>query len=498
VPRNRQHIDGLLAKSRAARDPARRYVDVCIAFRLKDGPDAGKTSPPHGYVWDKLLGCPAGWYDHDTDEWIGQELAGKPHIIEIADQSFDFVTDWESTIILAEGGRRSGKTTGSLAPKLILALIAFIAKPGEVLSPTYRQSNNVKTALKKLTPAHWWIQENKSEHVLTFINGSQVKFLSADNPDSARSEGVAWGAYDERQDIGDEAAANAMLSTSEGGKDYIIFETATIKAELKDHHDALEANPKARIYPMDSYGNPFIDHQFLLDAEDLLDEDMREMEIHGRWPKLKKRIYWTFNELAHVKAYPLAGRKDITRELLSSWFDFHSSSENQPYIISVDPPNSAVAWRYYDDDTLHAVDEIISNLDDKGGIERLAKLAKERWGTGVVIFDPHETGYDKDAKKWFRQQGFRCASVKRMKQEYKYTAVRARQERDKLIVDPHCRYLKETWEKHQLLDNGKVDKVTKHKGTDIELVHIGDAAAYCVYKFFPASYNYSKNEKKAA
>ena len=412
-------------------------------------------------------------------------------------------------MILAEGGRRSGKTTGSLAPKIILAAILCAGLPGEVLSPTYRQSMNVWRAVLKLSPHAWWIGKHKTDRVLTLANGSTVRLLSADREDSARSEGVAWGAYDERQDISEEAAANAFLSTSEGGEDFQIFETATIKPELEEHHEKVEASSKGKIYSMDSYGNPFTNHTFLDDASEFLDEDTIEREIRGRWPKLKGRIYPQFAKDDHVRPYPvvyLHAPEPATAAVLFDKYNYRTE-DGDPFLVSVDPPHSAVLWKFYADGTMHAVDEVVVGLEgtDKidGGVEILAQLCAQRTGPalGVVIIDPHETEYDHDCRVYFGQQRFRIAAVPRMLQEYKLTAVRARLEKRKLLVSPRCKFYAEVLGKHKRDENtNRPDKRQTYKGKKIQLVHLGDAGAYGVYKHFPPPRkdDWEKLEKKAA
>ena len=407
-------------------------------------------------------------------------------------------------MILGEGGRRSGKTTGSLAPKAIIALIIFAGLPGEVLSPTYRQSMNVWIALLKLTPTAWWISKHKTDRILTLVNGSSVKLLSADRDDSARSEGVAWGAYDERQDIGEAAAANAFLSTSEGGKHFLIFETATIKPELREHHDRVMASDKGIVYSMSSYGNPFIAHDFLDDASEFLDETTIDREIRGKWPELQRRVYPRFRVVDHVRSYPIRFKQDATAAWLFERFDYRADT-GDPFFISIDPPRHAVLWKIYEDGTLHAVDEVVIGADGTEGIDGdvkdLARACAARCGSGrgVVIFDPHESRFDKDCKKYFRGLLFRVAFVKRMRQEYKLTAVRSRIEKSKLFVDPRCRFYAETLEKHQRDEKtNQPDKRTMHQGTKIQLVHIGDAGAYGIYKLFPAKVDYEKKEKDQA
>lgn len=440
----------------------------------------------------------------------GRGWTGEPpkhiHTIRVSAQSLEYVMDWEHSMILAEGGRRSGKTTGSLAPKIIIALLCFASLPGEVLSPTYRQSMNVWRAVLKLTPRSWWTMLHRTDRVMELANGSTVRLLSADREDSARSEGVAWGAYDERQDISEAAAANAFLSTSEGGSEFSIFETATIKAELREHHDRVVESKHGRVYTMDSYGNPFISHDFLDRASEFMDSTLIDQEIHAKWPELIGRVYPRFREDDHVRSYPVAGRKDVTADVLFDRFDFRPRVEGSPCRLwGIDPPHTAVGFAIYDDDTMHAVDEIIIGSDGTGGdCSDLATAIAARSPNSVVVIDPHEAKYDKDLRKYLWRERLKLVALKRMGVEYKLTAVRSRIEKGKLLVDPSCRFYAQTLMAHQY-KKGKVDKdaeynrtKTQHAaGVSIRMVHAGDAGAFAIYKLWPAKVEWEREEKAA-
>lgn len=500
MPRNRGHSRALLRRSRAARDPARRYVDLAIQFRVEDGPDAGLLTRPFGGVWDKRRGEYAGIWDPDADGWVGR-VPERIHVVPVAAQSLEFIVDFDHTLILALGGRRSGKTTGSLAPKIVVLLLCLVGLPGEVLSPTYRQARNVWKAVLKITPRAWWTHLHKTEHRMELINGSSVTLLSADNEDSARSEGVAWGAYDERQDIPEEAAANAFLSTSEGGGHVYVFETGTIKPELREHYDRLMASPHARVYRMRSRGNPFISHQLFDMAEQLLDAATVKRELEAEWPDPIGRCYSTYDEGLH-KRDSLHGFEDITAAYCAEHWDMPAYGPGAGhFIIGVDPPHHATVNVIYRDEISHTIDEIVIGADGRDGdVRDLAKRCAERCGgkRGVVIFDPHESHWDDDVRKYFKNEGFRIVNMKRVSVELRLTAARARFEHLRHFVASRCVLLREAL-RDQLYVNGKPDKMTKSKIVEtMSMDHIADALGYFLYKCWPAKIDYEKLERMAA
>lgn len=407
------------------------------------------------------------------------------HTVLVSEQSVGYIEDFESAIALALGGRRSGKTTGSLAPKILICVLLFAGLAGEVLSPTYRQAHNVWRAVLRLSPRNWWSALLKTEHRMECINGSSVQLLSADRKDSARSEGVAWGAYDERQDIPEEAFGNALMSTSEGGDAPVMFETATIKASLRAHYDALMQSGMGSVYVMRSRGNPFINHRVFDIAEEFLDKATIERELESKWPELVGRCYYPFQRDTHVVRWPIKGLRDITQPFSEDKF----GRGGYEWLIGLDPPRHAVVCKIYEGELLHVAREVVAT----GGDVRLcARRCREAIGSGrgLVVSDPHETHWDGDVRRYFGSEGFSFGGMRRLEPEYRLTAVRSRMERRAiyplLVVDPSCVHLIESLAE-QVYVNGRPDKSTPSKITpEFTLDHSPDGLGYLVYRLWPA------------
>jgi hypothetical protein len=395
-----------------------------------------------------------------------------------------------------------------LAPKILILLIMFVGLPGCVLSPTYRQSMNVWRALIKISPKNIWAEKNKSERRLKTVMGSEVVLLSADRDDSSRSEGCAWQVNDERQDISEEAAGNAELSASEakGQAAHIVVETATIKPELRKHFEKVQKSSKGAVYYMDSYGNPFIDTSFLDDAKEFLDEERIDREIHARWPELVGHCYDKYDDTFHGQDYPVAHWRDYTRAVSLERWDFPAE-----HIVAVDPPGHAVIAKLGQiapprgaviDEVAHIIGEEVIGADGRSGdIRDLAARCRGAVGSApaVVIFDPHETGWDDDCRKYFKNEHFKILMMPRVLIEYRLTSVRARLQRNRLFVSTKCRHLRESL-RDQLYDatTHKPDKKTPSKITPLwTLDHPVDALGYFCTKLWPAKVDYEKLEAEA-
>lgn len=496
-----------------------------IRFEVADGANAGQRTRPYGGVYDTQANNGAGEFvsawDPETSTWIdprsGQPAERKPdgrriRNLKISQQQLPFVTDFFHKVCMALGGRRSGKTA-ALGAKIAVLLIVFSCVQGCVLSPTYRQSKNAWKAVLRAVPVSWVIEKHRTERRITIANNASVIFLSADRDDSSRSEGCGWVMLDERQDVSEEAFSNAYLSASEGGGYYHISETATVKPELRPHHDKVEAGTKSVVYRMRSRGNPFISHDLFDDAEEMLDSETIAAELEAQWPDLFGRIFAGWDASLHVSSWPARDRKDATAAILGDRFDLPSWGDGSPkWYISIDPPGTAGLYKLYDDDTLHLVHEVLIGADGaSGGIEDLARRVHGLVGNDVcvVVQDPHEHKWDIDVIRHFRklaQRQFRFTSLRPLPVIYKHASVRARARRGKLLVDPRCPHAIEVLEKHQYRDDGSgradkkqtYSKSHQRESKRIQLVHLGDVLGYGCYKLFPTKLDYEKLEKDAA
>lgn len=504
-------------------DPSTRYADLAIRFRIEDGDDAGCLTHGYGGIWDRDLSPRDGYcttWDPQRQLYVPRTSASpdtSPKISRVSAQATPLVADIWTRTTLALGGRRSGKSYGA-AQKCAVLVVRFPGRPGMVLSPTYRQAKNVFKHVLRVVPREWllpgklgvrWSNEAKELH---FVNGASIVFRTADNAEGCRSDGAAWLLVDEWQDVSDEAYDNAHSSLSEGGDDYLIVITATIKPELRARYDRLkdiETNSVglSKIIRMRSRGNPFIGHAMFDEAAMFMDATRIEQEHDAIWPELVGRIYWPFQD-DHVQAFPLEGREDATSAILHEQFGGPPSYDEKAFqfFISVDPPHSAAIWKLYDDRSMHLVHEVLVGADGVGGdVRTLSERCKAiTSGRAVIVRDPHDRGYDNDMRKYFNWA--RNATLRRIAPEYRITSMRAQMGRGNIYVSPDCPHAIEVLKRHQYKQNapGQPDKFQAYershqKGSKrIQLVHLADAMGYGVYKMHPAKYEYEAHETEKA
>ena len=513
MPRNygpRQQ--NLLARYDALMDPDRQYLPMVLQMRVRDGERAGALTRKYGGVWDRDANRGAGEYAGYYDAW-GRWTGDYPEPVKVAvrdvsEQQLPYIQDFDHRVVLAEGARRSGKSA-ALGPKVIICCLYFPHCKGVLMSPTFRQGWNPWDHIRRFMPREWLLPGtfgiNKTDKRMRLINGAEIILLHAHDDDAARSEGCAWLALDERQDIREGAAANAFLSMSEGGDDFTTFETATIKHELREHHDAVAKAKDGAIYRMTSRGNPFISHRMFDLAEKMLDKATIQRELEAKWPDLVGRIYYPFVADDMVREFPADELEDITAAFCADRYGTPSWGDTQANnLIFVDPPWHAIVCRMVSDPQgrryLHAIDEVIVGLDAmKGDVKSLAAACKSRHPGGVVVRDPHDMHHGRDCDKYFKNQGYWLRHMSKVNPEYRFTAVRARMEAGRTLFDPRCRHLIECLNLQQYKEgSSKPDKTIKSRITPHFTVdHPGDAYGYGVYKIWPAKYGewYAENEE---
>ncbi len=494
---------------------------MVMRFRLKDGPHAGTLTRGYGGTWKTDAHRGAGEYIGFYDQhgcWVGvrggdpgpEPGPGRCHVVEISHQQWPYIWDFTNVEVMAEGARRSGKSF-ALAPKAAISALYNPHKKGGLLGPTYRQIGNVWGHILKITPRHWLLPgrlgKNDTKKILRFINGVTIIMLHAYKDDASRSEGVAWWGIDERQDVGEGAWTNALLSTSEGGDHFHLFETATIKESLREHHDRLTAAPDCEIYRMSMLGNPFISKKLYSFASSMLDQAAIDRELHAQWPKLEGRCYYCFDKDAHVRDSIVDEHGEQLQDITAAYCaDKFGAPEVGPaaarHLIGVDPPRHAAVYKIYRGadglKIFHQIDEVIVD----GDIRDLSRQCWTHYPGGVVIRDPHDTSTgvlqkgkrgSPDADRYFQRAGgrlgYRMSHLRYVGVAFQLSAVNGRLERNALYLHSRCRHTIECYEKQVFTDDGKgrkPDKTIKSKITNTMTIdHSGDMTRYPIYRCFP-------------
>jgi len=387
-------------------------------------------------------------------------------------------------MLLGFGGRGSGKSH-AMAVWALCRVIGHVGHRLQLTSPTFKKTEILWWRIIHTLPSLDWLRPgregiSRSARELRFINGSVIRFFSADDPASLRGEDNDDAGIDERQEIGQAAVANVLFSLRRRA-DYRLRQIGTprVGTDFAEEHDRYRELPHAQVMRFSSFDNPFIPHDVFHHARLSLDERLYRQEVLAEWVPQNALVYWSFTVADNVRPWRSTD-KDCTRRFCLDRYRTVSD-----VIIGVDYPGHAVVYRVRDNDVLHAVDEVAFTANTSASVIGRELVAKGY--ARSLVFDDASGSYGSTAQspgRILRQMGFTCHHPKKNPHvEDRVNALSARIKTAageiKWFVDPKCRQLIRALE-IQTRVKGKPDKSLV--GVD----DILDAAGYPVVRLFPA------------
>ena len=150
------------------------------------------------------------------------------------------------------------------------------------LAPVYSQAVKILTQITDAVGGVPILKEaNKSEKVISFVNGSRIYFRSAEKPETIRGLSIDYLFADEAQDIHDDAMTKAVLPTlTAAGKKAIIAGTPKTKNWFHTYYvkgqDDNETDYKS--YHAPSSVSPYVSIDFLKEQERSLPPNIYRQE----------------------------------------------------------------------------------------------------------------------------------------------------------------------------------------------------------------------------
>ena len=179
-------------------------------------------------------------------------------------------------------GRQIGKTL------LLINMLLYygINKPRTTLlwvSPYYSMAVKVLSQILdaiEFTPITK--EANKSEKIISLVNGSRIYFRSAEKPETIRGLSIDYAFLDEAQDISDDAFNKAILPTlTAKGKKCLIAGTPKNKNWFYQYFQRNEENYNS--YTAPSSISPFVSEEFLEEQKLSLPPAIFEQEFEAKW-----------------------------------------------------------------------------------------------------------------------------------------------------------------------------------------------------------------------
>lgn len=177
---------------------------------------------------------------------------------------------------------------------------ACLEQPGEsgiITAPTYPMLRDAsRKEFFHWLPRYLIRDWNKSENNLTLVNGSEIAFRSADNPDSLRGPNRAWAWMDEPRNLRDRETfdivtaqlrrgrGNCWLTTTPAGIFHWMY-TLFVEAPL----------PKSQIINVIMEENPHTSPEFKARMRAQYTGAFARQELDAEWVSFEGRVYDNFS-----------------------------------------------------------------------------------------------------------------------------------------------------------------------------------------------------------
>ena len=201
-------------------------------------------------------------------------------------------------------GRQIGKTL------LLINMLLYygINKPKSTLlwvSPYYSMAIKVLSqiidAIEK-TPITK--EANKSEKIITLINGTRIYFRSAEKPETIRGLSVDYGFLDEAQDISDDAFNKAILPTlTAKGKKCLIAGTPKSKNWFYQYFQR-GGEEGYNSYTAPSSISPYVSKEFLQEQKQSLPPSIYEQEFEAQWQEGDGEVFSNIDGVSILGEWP--------------------------------------------------------------------------------------------------------------------------------------------------------------------------------------------------
>ncbi len=192
------------------------------------------------------------------------------------------------------GGIGSGKSHAGVV-KAILAASERVTL-GMVTAPTYPMLRDA-TLRMFLDLAGPLIKDfHKSEMMATMVNGSEVLFRSADNPDRLRGPNLHWWAGDEGALYGKDVWPIMIGRLRAGGRAGHAWVTTTPKGR----NWLYERQNEITIFRARTRDNPFLDTAFIASLEASYSGAFARQELEGEFVTFEGLVYEDFDRGRHA------------------------------------------------------------------------------------------------------------------------------------------------------------------------------------------------------
>jgi len=395
-----------LEELREATSAEGRYIDLCLVLRRQ------KTK-------ETLLWAGGRWDQIDRRFTAQEPESGQ--IIDLVESQVPF-TRWfdgwlhdyreglrrEISLVLNEGGRRGGKSFGSLACQ-VAALVDVPSSGGSstigwTISESFKKRDELEQWIAERIPKQWYQHWRAPEFRYEFVHGSILRNLSAQDPEDMRQGRADLLLYNEPQQMQATAVVNGMFGTADRGGLTILaanpprLQRGEWANTLRDA--ILNGDVEgAKCFTFYAKDNPAVDQPARARVGKIaaiIDPRSVQADDEGLWAPVGDRAYPKWSKKL-VEKVPTVGVRDITAEVLKRLtfvpYDFLGGADFQGR-----PHQAGGVLRVFegiDGPIIWLVDEIIV----EGTELHLSDHAYERGYTPeTLLWVPDASGSFQDAK----------------------------------------------------------------------------------------------------
>ena len=407
--------------------------------------------------------------------------------------------------LLLDGGRRGGKTDLAVKSGVTYA-VAAKRKWVWLISETEKKTRELAEVVRGMLPSGWYEHLGSPHFTFTLRNGSVIWLRSAHDPASLKTGRCDFGVLNEAQLIAKEAYTIVRAATADNGGLTVMAANPPelpIGFWLETWREGLVAGKvEAASFFLDARENPHVDHASLLALKEEVDERTFAREILGIWLPRADVVFhaWSDGPQGNVRPLPRAAR-DVTREFLRKHLkrDFDAvlgvDLQKNPYPCAVglqffadpdDPNGDPLVW-FNDEIVCEGGDEeaLASALIEAGYDPARTALIVDASGSWQAI-DRKKNRYV-PSFELLKRYGFRHL----FKPDEKFERNPPRLERVKcantLFKNAHGK--RRVFSDPELVLLNKAIKLWENRNGEpyrkSDYAHLGDAATYPLYRFFP-------------
>lgn len=382
-------------------------------------------------------------------------------------------------------GRRFGKTY------LAMNEVAKVARePNKrifLVYPSYRQARQViwETFKAKLRDINWLKKVNETDLTMILKNNSRISLRGADNPDSLRGVGLDFVCLDEFAMIEEKAWTEVLRPTlsDKGGSALFIstpYGTQNWAYDLYQRGlDPTEHQWESFQFTTLDGGN--VSQEEIEQARRDLDARTFRQEYEATFENYVGRIFYAFDRTRHIREY-----KEPVPPILHIGLDFNVGMMSASIFVQ-------------QGDLLHAIDEIA--LYSSNTTEVVEEI-RARYPKQKIFVYPDPSGASrKTSASGATDHTILANAGFVVKAPHKHNPVRdginavnsrlnTAAGEIKLLVDPRCKKIIESLEKHCYKEGSSVPD--KDSGHD----HFSDSIRYAVDYLFPIRRDRDPNQRQ--